>query len=325
MKHFRRTLRFALLAGWLYLTTTYTHSVDQQDANASNGWDVAIVASVLAFNLPIWIFLYRRHRKNSKAESQPEESWGDSPFAKILKVSLSLLLLTVIVAKVVDNYDEIQQELLDANVASNPYIFVETSKTSKSALAGDVVVRGEEDPVLTWSMVGKKSGDPVVWRTCKPIEVYVNPASSPFAIDDVKIVIDYINLVTALNFKFAGTNDERLKSNFQPTNVVQIVYDNRSNFPTEFRNNEAIGLAVANIVDKDLVNGQIAFYLPEIDDTSENTRRKVVFHEFGHIIGLGHTTGKDDLMSPTVNEDGELGLNETVLAFFKDNPGCKGK
>ena len=176
---------------------------------------------------------------------------------------------------------------------------------------------------MAWIEVGAKSNNPIVWKTCNEIQVFVNTGGSPNAVDDVQFVIDYLNSLGTLNFQYAGTNEKNLiASGFKSNYQVQITYGARESFLKDWNNEAAIAVGGSFHFDKTYSSGQIAAYLPAMDDANQDLRRNVILHEFGHVLGLAHTTTEGDIMYPISTSDAATSFNQEVVDYFANNPGC---
>lgn len=319
----RRLLLYLVLGIWLFLTTKFTYDVNQGDPAFVVSWKLALLTSLLAFNLPIWMIIWFRGLIKKRRKRIEESSFVKSKLNWLPKLIRFTATISILIWIVNVSIEEGNKQV--AMLANNP-ITVESKtpeKTKQTAVGQEKYVAGEKDAFLSWITVGKKSKNPVVWKTCKEIPVYVNPGDNQYAEDDVKFVIDYVNDISGLKFVFAGTNKEPLVGSLKSkVGRVQITYDNRENFVKGFRDNHAIGIAGSTHLEGEIISGQIALYVPAMNEADETLRRNVILHEFGHLLGLGHTTTSGDIMYPETNGVEITNYNQKIIDYFVANPGC---
>lgn len=336
----RRNLRYILLGLWLVATTKFTYDANQDDPALVIGWGTAITSSVLAFNLPVWLFISARDRRKIRRQTVAGEFVVPDPeYAKRKRIR-KVLVWTLVIGL---SYQVVQETNTQTALLSEapPVSIGKTSSLTSNAHSGNIsskirnnskattpqlfedIVPGPEDPYLSWMQVGAKTGNPVIWKTCNPIKVYVNPGGSPNAIEDVQFVIDYLNTLGTLTFEYAGTNGKEIESSkFKSDYTVQVTYGPRESFTGNWNRKEAIAVGGSVIFDNVYTSGQIAAYLPAMDQASQQLREDIILHEFGHVLGLMHTTTAGDIMFPIASGEAVPAFNQAITDYFEKNPGC---
>ena len=336
----KRVIRYVILGIWLVASTKFTYNSNQEDPALAVGWGLAITSSVLAFNLPIWLIIFARDRRALRRKIATGESTpADFQISKAKRIRTAVIWVVVIAL----GYQVVQEtNTQTALLAESPQVLtnkstdqsgVKTTKfvpdtkknLSKVETPGvfEKLVPGSEEPLLSWMQVGAKSGRPLTWKTCKTIRVFLNTGGSPNAEEDVRFVIDYLNKLGTLNFSYSGTNEKILiDSGYQSDFKVQITYGDRESFSGNWSNKTAIAVGGSFSPGSVLTSGQIAAYLPAMDDAKQNLRRSILLHEFGHVLGLNHTTTEGDIMYPSTSENDVPEFNQEIVDYFANNPGC---
>ena len=336
----KRNLRYIFLGLWLIASTKFTYDANQDDPALVIGWGTAITSSVLAFNLPVWLFISARDRKRIRRQNALGEYIAPDPeLLKRKRIRKALVWVLVIAL----GYQVVQETNTQTALLSEapPVSIGKTSSLTPSANSRNIsskvknnskatapqlfeeIVPGPEDPYLSWTQVGAITGNPVIWKTCNPIKVYVNAGGSPYATEDVQFVIDYLNSLGTLTFEYAGTNEKEIAtSGFKSDYTVQITYGPRESFSGDWNRKEAIAVGGSVIFNNVYTSGQIAAYLPAMDQASKQLREDIILHEFGHVLGLMHTTTVGDIMYPSASGEAKPTFNQTITDYFANNPGC---
>lgn len=92
---------------------------------------------------------------------------------------------------------------------------------------------------------------------------------------------------------------------------IYVAFKTRSQVPIMASN--AVGLAMPTVVmmpTQEIVAGMAIFrrgYVTAQRSLVPDRVQHLYLHEFGHILGLGHAQGADNIMHPTLNESTDLG------------------
>jgi len=156
------------------------------------------------------------------------------------------------------------------------------------------------------------AGDPVTWSPCRPIHFVINASGTPttFA-PKVLGVVDEFARATGLKFVYDGTTSETVASDrkdYQPDRYgsrwAPVLVGASTTFAASVPASTA-GLTslvrVSNQADPapHYVTGQIAVFEAAFTDTLPDGTPlvdQVLRHEFGHLVGLGHTRALDQVM-----------------------------
>jgi hypothetical protein len=336
----KRIIRYIVLGIWLFASTKFTYDSNQEDPTLVGGWGLAITASVLAFNLPIWIIIFLRDIIVRRREIiEDAQSPINLPVSKAKRIRTAVVWIVVIAL----GYQVVQENSSQtASLSESPQIAIGKSTTqsggkvkkyvadtnknlSEAETPGlyEKIVPGSEEPFLSWSLVGEKSGNPLTWKTCKAIKIFLNTGGSSYAEEDVQFVINYLNTLGSLNFVYAGMNEKGLITDGYTNDYkIQITYGERESFPDDWNNAKAVAVGGASSINNLLTSGQIAAYLPVMDEAKQTLRRGVLLHEFGHVLGLNHTTTPGDIMYPSTSDDEVPEFNQDIVDYFANNPGC---
>lgn len=339
-----------ILGFWLILSTRLIYNFSQDDTALKLGLGKSLVKSVLLFNLPIWLFLIANsihHSRKHFGKTELKDFITRTTHSKFLISVFIWIVVTLIGTQVLDGVQGQAALLQDSHPRQSVKLTPTPTPTAVKAKADTIneepqigkvapkitapakpepietTVPGAQGEYLTWTEVGENSGKPLVWKTCEPIKVFLNTGGSPYAEADVRTAIGYINKMGRISFVFAGTNKQMLTTRATLGDYkVQVTYGPRDSFPNAWNTANALAMAGVAHSANEYVAGQVAVYLPAMDAANQQIRSDVILHEFGHLLGLNHTTTKGDIMYPSTSDDVAPVFNPEVLDYFAKNPGC---
>ena len=156
-----------------------------------------------------------------------------------------------------------------------------------------------------------RDGTPVLWSPCRAIHYVVNTDDAPpdFVLR-VTEEVERVSEATGLVFRYDGTTTEKLSEDREA--FVPELYGDRwaplligwadaDVYP--YLDDEIAGLAHYEVArDRStrrlhLVSGQVILHIGKAPTTA-NRYLRVLRHELGHIVGLGHIEDEDQLMHP---------------------------
>jgi hypothetical protein len=165
---------------------------------------------------------------------------------------------------------------------------------------------------------------PVAWDPCRPIHYVVNPQGAPAdGVAMVEEAIARVSVATGLKFVNDGTTTEApdkqreayLPDRYDPERwaPVLVAWSNKSAFPSL----AGYVVGVGRPVPVDDPGGQLAFVSgslvldTEVPRADRATRKAIMLHELGHLVGLDHTADQSQLMFSEANtvtdyQDGDL-------------------
>lgn len=170
---------------------------------------------------------------------------------------------------------------------------------------------------------------PVTWAPCSTIEVLVNPGSfgAP-AIEEIRSVFAEVSESTGLRFSFAEStlvprSDWAHSLGGTEAPPVLVAWVDPSD--TDLISDSASGSTVANpsrVAGRSrIVTGAIALDATEYgsfsaEDGPGRTRRNLILHEIGHLLGLDHVDG-GGLMDPTLDRGTGDGFHAAELSALE--------
>ena len=169
---------------------------------------------------------------------------------------------------------------------------------------------------------------PVRFDPCRPVPYVVNPAQAPpTGVADVEEAFGRLAEVTGISFVDEGTTDEaarrgpyvedRYPGRWAP---ILVTWSRRSG---DRANVEVVGSGFPYRVGDVLVSGVLTLNADAVTDRTRNTPLaggfgpvpgfgaigaegvtwgRVILHELAHVMGLGHTRDRDQLMYPDTAE-----------------------
>jgi len=194
------------------------------------------------------------------------------------------------------------------------------------SLARGVTVGGAPDVVYTRA----DAGGPVVWQGCATVRVLVNPG--PFgeeAASEIRSAFAEVAALTGLQFEFSPSTrvprtDWALAHGDWEVPPVLVAWVDPA--ATDLIGASASGATVANPARsadgrRRIVTGAIALDAGEYDSYGDapgagRTRRNLILHEIGHLLGLDHAHGSG-LMDPVVGGSSPDGFHAREAASLR--------
>lgn len=180
---------------------------------------------------------------------------------------------------------------------------------------------------------------PVTWEPCAKVSVLVNPGSfGEAAVDEVRAAFGEIAAVTGLSFVVAVTDEiprtdwaHSLGGRTAPPVLVGWVAPEE----TDMLRPGAAASTVANPARSDgrlrIVTGAIALDENVYADFrpaagAGRTRRNLLLHEIGHLLGLDHVSGAglmDEVVDATTRDGFHPEERATLAAVYGDPVACR--
>lgn len=160
---------------------------------------------------------------------------------------------------------------------------------------------------------------PVTFDACRPIHYVINPTGAPEGgVDLVHEAIARVSVATGFKFKYDGTTDERpdkQREAYQPDRYdkkrwapVLIAWSNEAAYPQLAGYIDGVaGPLIERADDGRLVyvSGQVVLDT-QTTEVTPATRKAVMLHELGHVMGLDHVPDHKQLM----HSEGNFAVND---------------
>jgi hypothetical protein len=169
-----------------------------------------------------------------------------------------------------------------------------------------------EDGAFHLDVDDRADGTPIRFNPCRPVPVVANlDGAHPGAEEDLVAALALISEAMGAEWVYEGTTDEQLASAYAPRSAYQPSrYGNRwapvlVTWPETWVNPMEIALAGSKAIDEDeLVTGEVR--INREAELEGSDLLEVLMHELGHVAGLGHVDGHDQIMRRTL-QDGSTG------------------
>jgi hypothetical protein len=157
---------------------------------------------------------------------------------------------------------------------------------------------------------------PVAWDPCRPIHYVVNARGAPAGgVAMVEEAFARLSVATGLKFVYDGPTDEspdKQREPYLPERYdaerwapVLVAWSNKSAFPSLAGYVVGVGRPVPvtdpSTGDLVLVSGSLVLDT-ETPNADRATRKAIILHELGHLVGLDHTADQSQLMFSESNE-----------------------
>lgn len=298
-----------LLGLWFIWTCWFTY-VTNQELTTNHNFFLDVIMAFLLFNaVPLYILHHRRKRRNIRLAFLARGDINRS-IQKHAKFWRRLEKITLLLASAVGIY----------SIAWTLHQIPSLKEVPLNRKTVEVV-RGPVSRLISWEEVYRQSSTPVTWRTCHEISVFVNPDKSTVAVPEIISLLSDVNEMTGLDFQYKGFSKEIPPiEDGKDKNTLLIAFYTEEESKKGFEFGNSLGRAFA-VKDGEISRGYIGIKVPEFNEASDQAQKQVLAHEFGHILGLGHTTKPTDLMAPIAIGQ-EVTYNAVVRKYFKEHPGC---
>lgn len=176
---------------------------------------------------------------------------------------------------------------------------------------------------------------PVRWNPCRTIRVRVNPG--PAGKDESVLMFDAMQRVakaTGLRLQYVGTTtympqrSRPMPAWVKAEIVIAVATKTKGRwFSDAFSDSGSDVLAVGGPAGHHLVDtgftwwdsGRVVMSLSTVKDPRyrQVSRVRVYMHELGHVVGLGHSGDRTQVMAPIANPYGELAWGKADLAGLR--------
>jgi hypothetical protein len=328
---------------WAILITGFTIKTNSDASGIKNNISADIFVGLVLFTWLPWIIRQKIKLGKAKRAARQKGDFENPILARNRKksalnfiVALSIFSLSVVVI----NAETDKIALLDDQVLVQDKVITPTSPAKNTKVKAKSpgktstpldtkYIQGDTGENLSFSLVGNKSGAPLVWKSCAPIKVYINPGTIDSAVEDTKKVLEYFNSFTHLNFVYSGSSAATPGSEFlagKPGNVVLVAFVNPDaiadvEWNKMYAKDQTLGLGSYSTDGLDFYRGELSIK-ESYSSLKENQKFGVIAHELGHVIGLGHVAAQNDIMYPENSQDVVSTFNEEVTAYFNEHPGC---
>jgi hypothetical protein len=152
----------------------------------------------------------------------------------------------------------------------------------------------------SYEFLATQGDEPVTWDHCRAIRFHVNPKGAPEGWQDtVRQAVADVEKASGFVFMDLGTTTKtRLIGQRYDGNAwepVLIMWSDR--YQTDLLDGSVIGRGGGSMIE---VNGRLRYVIGQVwvDSTVKDpyASRMVLEHELGHVLGLDHSSSRQDLM-----------------------------
>ena len=178
-------------------------------------------------------------------------------------------------------------------------------------------------------------GDPVTYDPCQPVRYVINPAGAPADYQSfLRPAVAKAQAATGLKFVYDGVSTDTWAAHDHASKAEPVLITFADALDGGTASRDAVGIGGSTSVkingrtQPHFITGQVellsTWFARESEVHATAAEESVVMHELGHVLGLGHVHGRDEVMYPLAHGQTHYGPGDLAGLATLGSGACSG-